>query len=126
MQIKAINMVWITVNDLDVSIAFYKDVVGMKLFQHTPKFGWAEMQGEGGARLGLAQASFLRGEEANLFSPGDNAVPCLGVDNIDEAITHFKGKGVELLGEMIEIPGHVKMQNCSDKDGNKFQLVCEL
>ena len=31
-----------------------------------------------------------------------------------------------MIGEMQEIPGHVKMQTAVDSDGNHFQIVQKL
>jgi hypothetical protein len=32
-------------------------------------------------------------------------------------------KQVKMLGEMMEVPGHVKLQMFQDSDGNHFQLA---
>ncbi len=38
----------------------------------------------------------------------------------------YKEKGAKLVGEIGEVPGHVKMQTFLDPDGNMMQIVQEL
>ncbi len=122
MSIKSIELAWIVVKDLKKAIKFYTETVGLKLMEEHEAFGWAELQGcEGGARLGIAQAS---SEEP--VQPGSNAVVTLTVESIEEATRDLKKKGAKLMGEMLEVPGHVKMQSMSDVDGNHLQLVQKL
>lgn len=47
------------------------------------------------------------------------------VVDIDKAIAEFLKKNVTLVGDMLEVPGHVKMQTFKDPSGNTFQL-CQL
>lgn len=122
MTIKSIELTWIVVKDLKKAIQFYTETVGLKLMEEHEAFKWAELQGyEGGARLGIAQAS---SEES--VQPGSNAIVTLTVDNIEQALKHFKAKGARLIGDMMEIPGHVKLHSVEDSDGNRFQLVQKL
>jgi predicted enzyme related to lactoylglutathione lyase len=114
---RSINMTWVVVDDLDRAIKFYTDVVGLNLQEHVPEFGWAELQGNGGCRLGLATGP---------HSPGGNAVIAISVDDIDAASKEMQGKGAKLIGDMIEIPGHVKLQDMVDPDGNQLQLAQKL
>jgi len=119
MKTKGIELGWIVVNDLKKSIAFYTDVVGLEVTTLNEEFGWAELKGsEGGAHLGLAQT--------NPMSPipaGANAVMTISVPDINEARTAMQSKGATLIGEVIEVPGHVKMQLFTDADGNHCQIV---
>lgn len=47
----------------------------------------------------------------------------LSVDEIEQEVAHLTQKGVRKKGELLEIPGHVKLQTMVDLDGNHFQLV---
>lgn len=112
-------MVWIVVKDLKQAVKFYIDTVGLKLMEQHEEFGWAELQGhEEGARLGLAQANM-----ENNIKPGQNAVVTFTVENLEKAIDDLKKKGCKCLGDVQEVPGHVKLQLAIDNDGNHFQLV---
>ncbi|HRD54929.1 MAG TPA: hypothetical protein PLC42_00885 [Parachlamydiaceae bacterium] len=54
-----------------------------------------------------------------------NAVVTISVQNIEEARTDFLKKNVTLVGDILEVSVHVKMQTFKDTDGNTFQL-CQL
>lgn len=121
MAVTKMNMAWIVVSDLDEAIEYYTQKLGLKLLEKQQDFGWAELSGQdGGHRLGLAQA---RGEE---MPPGTNAVVTMSVDNLEQSKAELTEKGVKFIGEVIEIPGQVKLQTFIDRDGNHFQLVEEL
>ena len=120
-EVETIAMAWVVVKDLDRAIAFYKDVMGLEVFQHTPAMHWAEMKAKDGARLGLAESN-----DQEIISAGSNAIVCMNVKDLDVTLSVLKAKGAELIGEVIEIPGHVKMQYVKDESGNTFQCVQEF
>ena len=111
---------WITVADIKKAIKFYTEVMGFELHEFNEEFGWAELSGKEGARLGLAQECIEHGNKA-----GTNAVITVTVPNIQKAIEQLKTNKTTLIGEIMEIPGQVKLQTFTDPDGNAFQL-CEL
>lgn len=114
-----IGLVWIVVADLEKAVDYYSNVLGFELAELHPHFGWAELcNGKDGARLGLAQANDMMSEKA-----GSNAIITVSVDDIEVAKDELSKKGVTFIGEVMEVPGHVKMQMISDSDGNKLQLV---
>jgi len=122
MAAKSMELAWIVVKDIKKAIKFYTEVVGLKLKQEDDKFGWAELQGpEGGAHLGLAQEH----PEMQLKA-GINAFLTFTVDDIVKARADLVKKGARCLGEIEEVPGHVKMQTVVDHDGNHLQLVQKL
>lgn len=119
MQTEAMELAWVVVKDLNEAIRYYKDILGMRVLEVHEGFGWAEVQGqEGGLRLGLAQMNDVDGMAA-----GSNAIITLRVKDIESARNELKEQGVTLIGEVIEVPGHVKLQSFSDLDGNRCQLV---
>lgn len=119
MHVQSINLCWVVVADLEKAIPFYQESLGLKLLEWNKAHGWAEFAGhEGGSRLGVAQAS-----DFNQVSAGSNAVVALNVENIEKAREAYLSKGVTCLGEIMEVPGHVKLLFCQDQDGNKFQLA---
>lgn len=50
----------------------------------------------------------------------------LTVENLEEAKHTMKERGAHFIGDVIEIPGHVRLQSCVDLDGNRFQLAQSL
>ena len=121
MKAKGIYLCWIVVKDIDQSIKFYTEVVGLTLKEYHPEYRWAELSGPGGSLLGIGE----EGTDPTMKS-GNNAVITIAVEDINEAIVHFKKKNASLVGDVIEIPGHVKMQTFVDGDGNTLQLVQTL
>lgn len=118
MKVLGINLSWIVVKDLDSAIKFYTDTVGLTLRNKSPEHHWAELSGPDGSTLGIAQESSYMENKA-----GSNAVVTITVDDIEVARNSFLKKGAKLLGEVMEVPGHVKMQTFMDNDHNVMQLV---
>lgn len=117
-QVQGIMLNWIVVADIEAAIKFFTDVVGLTLQEFHKEFGWAELSGPTGSRLGLAQESPACDKRA-----GTNAVVTITVDDIVVACKEFQKKGVRLIGEIMEVPGEVKLQTFLDSDGNMMQLA---
>lgn len=118
MSVKNISLVWITVSDLAAAKKFFVDGLGMKLTQDSPEHGWLELAGqeEGGTALGIAQI--------NKDQPAEkNAITTFTVADVVASKAELENKGVTFIGDIIEVPGHVKMIMFTDADGNRFQLV---
>lgn len=120
-MIKSSEMSWIVVSDINKAREFFTKTLGLKEQQVSLEFGWVELGGEEdkGAQIGLAQAN----EEMSEFKAGSNAIITFSVDDIVSAKADLEKKGVKMHGDIVEVPGHVKMQTFSDPDGNVFQLV---
>lgn len=119
MTVKSINLSWVVVNDLKSAVKFYTASVGLKLMKMNEEYGWAELAGQdGGTRLGIAQKS-----DAEEILPGQNAVVTLTVADLSKAKADLSKKDVKMKGDILEIPGRVKLQMAIDQDGNHFQLV---
>lgn len=121
MQIKKIELGWIIVSNFAKSKQFFSETLGLKILEQTEHYSWMELGAqEGDMRLGV-------GEYCEEYSkddkPGQNAVLALTVDNIVAAKKELEDKGVIFIGDIVEIPGNVKMATFKDLDGNKFQLV---
>lgn len=122
MVAKQINLAWVVVSDLDKAVEFYTDVVGMELNNRSAEYGWAELSArDGGAILGVAESN-----DQEPMKPGSNAVVTISVGDIEEARQKIASKGAQLVGDVMEVPGHVKLQTFTDADGNQFQLVQKL
>lgn len=120
MEIKNLGLAWIVVKDIKQAVKFYTETVGLKLLTFDEQFGWAEFGGtdDNGARLGVAQTS-----EHETIQPGQNAVVTFTVDNLEKAKADLLKKGAKMKGEILEVPGHVKLQMVVDQDNNHFQIV---
>lgn len=120
MHVKSMQLCWISVKNLSQAIKYYTEVVGLKLMVSNEEFGWAELQGaDGGARVGLAESN----EGRDIVKPGQNAVLTFTVDDLEKTKGEMLKKGAHLIGNLEEVPGHVKLQLFKDQDGNHFQVV---
>lgn len=116
------DLAWIVVSDIAKAKKFFVEKLGLKLHADSPEHGWLELSGaSGGAMLGVAKESKHTPLEA-----GNNAVIALTVDDIVATKKEFEKKGVKMLGDIMEVPGHVKLQLFVDDDGNYFQLAQNL
>lgn len=116
-----IQLCWIVVKDIQKAIEFYTKTVGLSLHEYHAEFGWAELSGPQGTMIGLAQENPQMDEKS-----GSNAVITITVKDIMKARDGFLKQGATLVGDILEIPGHVKMQTFQDTDGNRLQLVQKL
>lgn len=121
-MLKSFELAWIVVSDIKKAKKFFTETLGLKEHVYEEKYGWAELCGQdGGTMIGIAQKN-----EHSEIAPGENAIITITVDNIEETVAEFKKKKVNLVGGIIEVPGHVKMQMFTDSDNNKFQIVQKL
>ncbi len=119
-MIQSSDLAWIVVSDINRARKFFTETIGLKEHVFSEEHFWAELGAEkGGSVLGIAQ-------ENPEMKAGSNAVVTFTVDNLDSTLKAFKDQKVDLIGEVMEIPGHVKMQLFRDVDGNLFQLVEKL
>lgn len=121
MKIQGLYLTWIVVKDIEAAVKFYTEVVGLTLKEFHKEFGWAELSGPDGTLLGIAQET-----PQEVTKAGSNGVITIAVDDIVSARNELAKKGVLLIGDVIEVPGHVKMQTFTDKDGNMLQIVQTL
>ncbi len=116
---KSFDLAWIVVKDLKKAVKFYTETVGLKLMKLHEELGWAELQGpNGGAILGIAAEN-----DNDPIKAGANACLTFTVENLEESRDAFLKKGAKFLGEVMEVPGHVKLLSGVDIDGNHFQLA---
>lgn len=120
MSVKEVGLSWITVKDVKAAVKYYTEVVGLKLLNFYEAYGWAELCGEeGGTILAIGEEN----PSENIHA-GQNAVVTFTVSDVAQAKEEMVKKGAQCIGDIIEIPGHVKMQTVLDQDGNCFQ-ICE-
>jgi predicted enzyme related to lactoylglutathione lyase len=116
---QSFDLAWIVVKDIKEAVKFYTETVGLKLLKLDEEFGWAELQGpNGGAMLGIAQEN-----DKDPIKAGNNACLTFTVKDLEKSRDSFLKKGAKFLGEIMEIPGHVKLLTGVDADGNHFQLA---
>lgn len=121
MKVTKIELGWIIVSDFGKSKQFFTETLGLDVAEQPEQHPWMELVAkDNGLRIGV-------GEYCEEYSkddkPGQNMVLALTVENIMAAKKELEDKGVTFIGDIVEIPGNVKMATFVDPDGNKFQLV---
>ena len=107
--------------DRKKSVAWYQDVLGMRLLYEVEEIGWCELATEvagGRVNLGLSQVESPR--------TGAGAVPTFGVKDVDAARRILESKDVRFDGKTREYPGMVKLATFFDPDGNTLMLYQDL
>lgn len=105
------------VSDMDASVKFYTEVLGLKL---TNRFGnnWATVEAGKGLTIGLHPAS------PKYPAPGTKGAMMLGLE-IDEPIegvvARLSEKGVRMKGSIIRDEGG-SFSHLGDPDGNEIYL----
>ncbi|MBT8484431.1 MAG: VOC family protein [Phycisphaerales bacterium] len=109
-------LVQLAVTDLDRSVAFYRDVVGLEIESVNEAIKWARV------KTGIPSVTIGLGESPEAKGSGTVSLN-FGVRNIEHARATLEARGVEFLGPTITIPGVVKLADFLDPDGNKIRIA---
>jgi predicted enzyme related to lactoylglutathione lyase len=108
-----VDHVWFWVSDMDRSIAFYRDALGLALrMRHEDN--WAEFEA-GPIRIGLHGA----GDGPAVH--GGTAV--FAVEDLDLARASLQERGIAFEDHLGEVPGYARYASFADPDGNSMQLI---
>jgi lactoylglutathione lyase len=112
-----INVVYLYVQDLDRSLHFYRDLLGVDLRKHPHNPDWAEVTLPNGLRFALETAH--PGREPQ--TPGSIRVD-FQTEDVDAAAERLQGAGVRLGDRMHEFWGD--LCEVFDPDGYRIGLFC--
>ena len=114
-----VMLAWYNVSDLEAAKKFYGGVLGLK--KSFEMQGWAEYSHEnGGAAVGLNAMG------AGSSGQAGGATVVLGIENLDATMKKLGSVGVKFAGEIMEIPGVVRIATFHDPFGNTLQLAQTL
>jgi catechol 2,3-dioxygenase-like lactoylglutathione lyase family enzyme len=118
--LKIINAnVTVIVSDMDKAVKFYTEILGLKLISRSDVSGndYAVLQAPG-LTIGLNPPQHGR-------LPGKCESLSMGfeVDNLENAITELKTKGIAFSPPEIIVEGPVKLAYFTDQDKNPLYLV---
>lgn len=117
---RGVDYVILYVADLDRSVAFYRDVIGLAF-----KFArdeYAEFDG-GGVKLGLFPAAVVPELIGREGSPGPEGEIVVIVENVDAEADRLRRVGVEILsGPTDRAWGH-RTLHTADPDGHVVELA---
>jgi catechol 2,3-dioxygenase-like lactoylglutathione lyase family enzyme len=103
------------ISDLDRSIAWYQDVLGFKLLYRAEDIGWCELStGVDKVNVGLSERREAGGS--------GGATLTFGVTDLEAAKANLDAKGVRQDGDIIEIPGLVRLLTFFDPDDNALMF----
>lgn len=106
------------VKDLAASIAWYGEHLGFEPILNLEDHGWAELSSPvRGAAIGLSVPA---------EAPKGPGAIALGVKDIAATMEKLKAGGVAFEGEVVELPGLVKLATFHDPDGNTITLAESL
>ncbi|NDD53557.1 VOC family protein [bacterium] len=120
MLIKTMGLAWVSVKDVAQAKQFFVETLGLTMASGSDEYGWMELvAADQGFRLGVGACH----DAGQPVQPGNNAVVTMTVDDVVAAKKTLEGRGVQFVGDIVEVPGHVKMIFFKDVDGNYFHLV---
>jgi catechol 2,3-dioxygenase-like lactoylglutathione lyase family enzyme len=113
MTVKGLDHVYYWTSDMDRSVAFYGDAVGLRLTRREGD-AWAEFDA-GAARFALHGALDASGPA------GGTAV--FEVDDLDAERRRLAECGVSFEQDNGEVPGLARFASFRDPDGNVVQII---
>jgi len=119
MPTTAIWYVNVFVSDLERSIAFYRDVLGLAVQHANPAHGYASFDA-GPIRLGLARVAPETGDPASRV--GRHTGIGFGVPDLEQAYQRLRGQGVHFTAPPERQPWGGFMALFQDPDRNVFYL----
>jgi predicted enzyme related to lactoylglutathione lyase len=115
MKIRGIDFIFYNVTDMKRSVAFYRDILGLKVYGEVGDM-WTEFDvGNNTLVIGVYGATPVKDGEKGPVSVG------LSVDNVEKALEYLKGKGVKINMPLQDFPP-CHMASISDPDGNEIML----
>ncbi len=109
-----LDLVFYWVADMERSVAFYRDVLGLTLLREDGG-SWALFDA-GGRRFALHGAT-----EGQPVQPG-GATAVFSVNDLDAALARLGERGVQSSHEG-DVEGYARFASFLDPDGNTFQLI---
>ena len=115
MKAMQLDHVYYWTTDIDRSVKFYEDVVGLKLARRDDG-NWALFEA-GPVNLALHGAI-----EGRPFKAG-GATAVFRVDDLDDARVALEGRGAEFEEHVGEVQGFARFASFRDPDGNIVQII---
>ena len=114
---KKVDDVFFNVDDMEKSVAFYRDTLGLPVKYQSAD--WVEFDA---GNVTIALRRFGSGPEGRPeLGVGEGATLVFEVEDIEKATTELEAKGVKLLGGLFEY-GSVKLAAFEDLSGNALQI----
>jgi predicted enzyme related to lactoylglutathione lyase len=113
--VKGVDFVSLSTQDLDRSVDFYGNTLGLQRSAYARECRYAEFE-TGNVTLGLVD-----GEASGIVRDVSHAAVALHVDDVAAARAELEGRGVQFQGETLDT-GACHMAFFADPDGNALML----
>lgn len=113
------GIIWagVSVEDLERSIAFYRDVMGLPLVRQG--HGWAHFDASNDTLLELFSGGAASPEVKGTGQ--QSIVIAIRVDDLDGTVDVLKAKGVQFIGEIEAYRNH-RWAYFTDVEGNRLEI----
>ena len=109
----------LAVSDYAKGLAWYRDVLGLKVVFELETWGWAQLQSPvDGLLIGIGQSEEVK--------TGGGATLTFTVADIEAARAYLEGEGVRFDGEISQVEDMVRLTTFYDPDGNALMLAQQL
>ena len=113
---RPLDHVYYWTRDMDRAVAFYGDVLGLRLLRREAD-QWALFDA---GPVQFALHGVIEGHPP--VAPG-GATAVFRVDDLDGAVRSLQERGVEFHDHLGEVAGFARFRSFSDPDGNTVQLI---
>lgn len=114
-MITGLYTIWCQVSDMEASVAFYRDVLGLKLSYSSPHWSQFDLgNGQLGLHPRLAESSGPLGQYASGWMLG------LSTNDLKGLRAKLEAAGAQFHGDYHAIPGGLVL-DFSDPDGNQIE-----
>lgn len=117
MKVRGTDFVLYQVTDMDRSIGFYRDTLGMELEVHLAEYAWAELTATPTTLALWDPSKMMEGMTAQ----SGGAAIALAVEDVKAAVEELKGQEVTILQDTMDSPV-CYMAVVADPDGNRVIL----
>ena len=112
-MVGGVSTVWLPVEDIERSLSFYKETLGLAVRDHNEE--WAEVDADG-LTIGL------NASDSETPGPDGGAVIAFRPqDGLESAVEGLQDRGVDFAGGISEHPWG-RIASFHDPDGNSLQL----
>jgi len=131
MQLR-INFIGFFPQDMTKMVAFYRDVLGMKLKGGSEAGPYAEFENEG-VRLAMYQRALLPellgqtpGYPKGLNGSFELGIPAGAKDNVDTIFAHLTANGATPVYEPRDEPWNMRSAMAADPEGNLLEIYSDF
>ena len=110
-QIKAI---YVAVRNMERAIKFYEEILKVKISSKDERMSSFQLDN-------ITFLLFNPNVDGEKVSTGDNVIPCIEVENINEMLKLIKRKGCEVVMPIKKIENYVLFQ-AKDTEGNTIEF----